>query len=570
MAVTTASGATWQEVAADRQKHRDATIAAVEPALPEISEIPTNTTPIAKKVLTADEIKITESTVEVLAVQLEKGEISAVEVTKAFLRRAGLAQKVTNCITELLPERALQRAKELDEFLKTNGKPVGPLHGIPISVKEHVMMKGLDINAGFISWVGRIGEDDAHILKILWAAGCVFYARTTQPQSLMHLETSNSLYGTTVNPFNRNLTCGGSSGGEGALIGFRGSCLGIGTDIGGSIRSPAANNGLYGMKPTTLRLPTAGWSATMAGSEQIPATIGPLSTSLAGCKLFIKTLIDAKPWLKEPTLLPFEWKEADPFPAGGKKLKIGVLWDDGVVKPHPPVTRAMKELVEKLKKSGNVEIVDWKPYKHDEAWEIIANLYFSDGASQESAAINASSEPWMTLTKHIITENPHVQTHTVESLWAATARRDSYRAEYAAHWNSTSAAGSSANGYTLTDSDMVDIILCPCGPSAAPRLETAKWWGYTSQWNLLDYPALIFPVDQVSVEKDAEGEKEKYEPRNEKDAYNWKLWEEFGAEGWVDAPISLQLVGRRYEDEKVMRAAEIVEKEAGTPFVKYV
>lgn len=72
---------------------------------------------------------------------------------------------------------------------------MGPLHGIPISVKEHMTMKGLDINAGFISWIGRIGEDDAHILKILWAAGCVFHARTTQPQSLMHLETSNNIYG---------------------------------------------------------------------------------------------------------------------------------------------------------------------------------------------------------------------------------------------------------------------------------------------------------------------------------------------------------------------------------------
>jgi amidase len=128
-------------------------------------------------------------------------------------------------------------------------------------VKEHIGMKGLDWNGGFVAWVGRVAEDDAHILSILWAAGCVFYVRSTQPQSLMHLETSSNLYGyveerreseegladvedrVTTNPFNTTLTAGGSSGGEGALVGFRGSCLGIGTDIGGSIRSPAANNG---------------------------------------------------------------------------------------------------------------------------------------------------------------------------------------------------------------------------------------------------------------------------------------------------------------------------------------
>jgi amidase len=91
--VTIASGATWEEVATDRQKHRDATISALDPPLPEIKDVPLNTIPLAKQVLTAEEIKITETLVEDLVVQLAKGEISCVTVTKAFLRRAGLAQK---------------------------------------------------------------------------------------------------------------------------------------------------------------------------------------------------------------------------------------------------------------------------------------------------------------------------------------------------------------------------------------------------------------------------------------------------------------------------------------------
>lgn len=127
------------------------------------------------------------------------------------------------------------------------------------------------------------------------------------------------------------------------------------------------------MKPTTLRLPVGGWSAAMAGQEQIVPTVGPLSTSLEGCKIFIKAIIDAKPWYKEPTLLPFPWKEVDAFK--GKKMKVAVLWDDGVVKPHPPVTRAMKQVVDKLKVKGNVEIVEWKPYKHDLAWDIIVSPF---------------------------------------------------------------------------------------------------------------------------------------------------------------------------------------------------
>lgn len=310
--------------------------------------------------------------------------------------------------------------------------------------------------------------------------------------------------------------------------------------------------GVYGMKATTGRLPMQGLTATMMGQEQIVPTIGPLSTSLEGCKLFIKTIIDAKPWYQEPSLLPFPWKEGDLFK--GKKLKVAVLWDDGVVKPHPPVTRALKQIVEKLEGKENIDIVEWKPYKHDLAWEIIvcillryrretdckqANLYFSDGGAQESAAISSSGEPWRPLSKHIITDNPHLQPHTITSVWSATEKRDDYRSEYAALWNET-ATSVGPNG---EPEGMVDVILCPVGPGSAPKIDTAKWWGYTSQWNLLDYPALVFPVDKVDVEKD--GAKETYEPRNEKDKFNWDLWEKYGAEGYKDAPISLQLVGRR-------------------------
>ncbi|TVY40668.1 putative amidase [Lachnellula occidentalis] len=556
--VTIASGATWQEVAADRQKYRDATLAAIEPSIPDIPSPSLNTISIAKDILTTEEIKITESKVEVLVPQLAKGDLSSVTVVKAFLRRAALAQKLTNCITELLPSRALERAKYLDDYLDTNGKPVGPLHGIPISVKEHIGMKDLDNNAGFIGWVGNTAPQDCHILQILWNAGAVFHARTTQPQTLMHLETSSNLYGVTTNPYNTTLTSGGSSGGEGALVGFKGSCLGVGTDIGGSIRSPAANCGVYGMKPTALRLPVLGWLGPAGGQEQVVPTIGPLSTSLEGCKLFIKTLLDSKPWLKEPTLMPFPWKQEDFFK--GKKLKVGVLWDDEVVKPHPPVTRALKQMVDKLKSTGNVEVVEWKPYKHDLAWEIIANLYFCDGGKEESDLIDASGEPWRPLSEYIL-KNPHVETHTIPSMYKATMKRDAYRVAYAEHWNST-ATSTGPNGEL---EGAVDVILCPAGPGVAPKIDTAKWWGYLSQWNLLNYPGLVFPVDKVDVVKD--GGKESHSPRNENDKENWELWQKYGAEGYKDAPISLQLVGRGFEDEKVIQAFEIIQKETGVPFI---
>ena len=148
----------------------------------------------------------------------------------------------------------------------------------------------------------------------------------------------------------------------------------------------------------------------------------------------------------------------------------------------------------------------------------------------------------MPLSKHILTDNPHVQEHTIPSVWAATVRREAYRTAYLQHWNET-ATSTGPNGEL---EGMVDVILSPCGPGVAPKLNTAKWWGYTSQWNLLDYPAVVFPVDKVKAGPAGGEDSEKgYVGRNERDKENWELWEKYGAEGYKDAPISLQLIGRR-------------------------
>jgi amidase len=110
----------------------------------------------------------------------------------------------------------------------------------------------------------------------------------------------------------------------------------------------------------------------MAGCEQLLGAIGPLSTSISGIKLFMKTLIDAKPWLVEPSLVPLPWRE---YPAGfgkqKKKIRVAITWDDEVVRPHPPIMRALQEVVAMMSKKHEIEVVNWKPYKCDEAWEIL-------------------------------------------------------------------------------------------------------------------------------------------------------------------------------------------------------
>lgn len=240
-------------------------------------------------------------------------------------------------------------------------------------------------------------------------------------------------YRVTVNPFNPSLTDGGSSGGEGALVGLGGSVLGIVTDVGGSIRSPAANNGVFGFKPTSGRLSILGWATPMAGSEAILGTIGPISTSFEGVKLIMKTVVDAKPWLKSPNLVAMDWRDTSGL-FRERRLKVAAMWDDGVVKPHPPIARALDNIVMNLHKSQDVDVVDWAPKDHDRAWFIIAGLYFADGGAQTSEAIDASGEPWEPLSEWIIKDNPHVKKHDVASLWSACVKRDEYRQAYAELW----------------------------------------------------------------------------------------------------------------------------------------
>jgi amidase len=349
------------------------------------------------------------------------------------------------------------------------------------------------MNSSYISLSSRVASETASVLKILWEAGAVFHARTTQPQTLMQLETTSNLYGATLNPRNRECTSGGSSGGEGALGGIGGSNLGIGTDIGGSIRNPAACNGLYGLKPTSFRIPTTGWSSTAPGADAITTVIGPLSTSLAGISLFMSTILAFLPWLEEPALIPLPWIPPVIAPTAEKPLKIGVMWHDDVVRPHPPITDALTSLTSKLKELPNVSVVEWKPHLHDEAWAIISTLYFPDGGKEDKGMMETSGEPILPLAKWVLEENPCVKELGMQEFYYWQEEREAYRQEYAVKWN---------------EMDGMDVILCPVGPGVAPKHGTSKYWGYTAVWNLLDYPGLAFPVGTVGERENTVGKSE--------------------------------------------------------------
>ncbi|KAK2745906.1 hypothetical protein FQN57_003519 [Myotisia sp. PD_48] len=538
----------WQQTARKVQAHRDASIAKVDP--PSVPDpLPRRVIGIPRQLLTTQEITITESSPELLVAALAAGKLSATKVTKAFLRRAAIAQRLVNCVYELLSERALARAKELDDHYAQHKKPIGPLHGLPISIKEHIGLEGLDNTAGFVGWVGQKSEIDSSVVKLLLDAGAVVYVRTTEPQGLMMIETNSNTTGVTVNPHNTSLTPGGSSGGESALLSLFGSPLGIGSDIGGCIRSPAGNCAIYGFKPTNLRIPLLGIKASDLGQETILGTVGPLSTTLGGIELFMKTVLETEPWKNDPSLHQMPWRSHESLLSrdGAKKFTIGVMRDDGIIKPLPPVQRALAEVVEKLKLVPGIEVIEWEPYKHDEAIEMLKKLYFPDGGKKFYDCLKLSGEPPLPLIDMILNE-PGVECLNLQETWNWTLKREMFRYFYLEEWNKVA-------------QDM-DVILCPVHPNPAPPIDTSRYWGYTSVWNLLDYPAIVFPVTRVDPVRDVKDPN--YKPRSDLDKWYQDHYDPILEK---DGPVPLQLVAKKLQDEKVVRACRDIVEAIGLPFV---
>ncbi|KAL3475281.1 amidase signature domain-containing protein [Aspergillus californicus] len=502
--------------------------------LPPASQLNVVDFPRKSKVLTDKELAITEASATALVAAMGDGRFSAEEVVIAFLKRSVIGHQLLNFATEFMTEKAISRAKDLDNYYKKTGKLVGPLHGIPISVKEHIGIKGLTLNGGYATWVDDIATEDALLLQCLKKAGAIFHVRTNQPQSLMHLCCSNNLTGTTLNPYNRTLTPGGSSGGEGASMGFKCAPLGIGTDIGGSIRCPAAFCGAFGFRPTARRNPASGLKLPEPGHESILGTIGPLAShSVEDLDLFQRAALDQEPWDVETSLVPVPWKRVKPT----KEIIVAIMWDDGCVRPHPPVTRALEHAQGELVAAG-IKVVDWEPYRHDHGWEIISSLYFPDAAASQRDLLGQTGEPILPLTEWAF-QYSRPAPLTITENWELNYQRDIYRDEY----------------HALMKSRGVDFILCPAYVGGAAVLGESHYWNYTAVWNVLDQPAVVFPSGLVVDPLLDAVQGETYQPRSAVDEREWK---KYAPERYLGAPIGLQLVGKHFKDEETLAAAKLI------------
>ncbi|KAM9891973.1 hypothetical protein OXX69_012159, partial [Metschnikowia pulcherrima] len=325
----------------------------------EVLDAGINAIEVVEKALSAKEKQLTELEGVALAAKIASGKVSAVEAFEAYAKRAVIAHQLTNCAMELFLDEGLQRAKELDDYYKKNGTVVGPLHGLPVSIKEHIDIKGKVTHSSYVGWLDRVSPETSVCVQSLYDSGAVLYIRTSEPQTMMHLDSNNNITGKTRNPWNTKLNPGGSSSGEGAIAAMKGSVFGLGSDIGGSVRGPAAFCGVWGLRPTSKRLSLMNTSCGYVDQVQelVYPVLGPLAGSADDIDLFMHASIGMEPWKTDAEVLPIPWKNvAEPEP---KSLKIAIIYDDGYVKPTPPIIRGLKTAAKKLAAAG-VEVVEWE------------------------------------------------------------------------------------------------------------------------------------------------------------------------------------------------------------------
>ncbi|KAI1799679.1 amidase [Daldinia bambusicola] len=483
--------------------------------------------------------------ISTLVGRISSGELSSVAVTKAYIQRAITAHNQTNCLTEIFFQEALARARELDKYQKEHGNIIGPLHGIPVTLKDQFNLKGYDSTLGYVSRAFSPAVEDAALVALLKRLGAVILAKTNLPQSIMWCETENPLWGLTTNPSCKDYTPGGSTGGEAALLSLHGSLLGWGTDIGGSIRIPAHMMGLYGLKPSSSRLPYQGVPVSIEGQDYVPSSVGPLTRNLPSLTVVMKELTQLEPWKHDSRCVPAPWREEVFQKFRTEPLTIGLLIDDGVVRPHPPITRVLHSLVDKLQAAGH-DVVEWDSNLHAECIQVMDEFYTADGGEDIRRDVLAGGEPFIPHVEALVNRGQPI---SVYDYWQLNKRKVALQQAYLEKWNSIRSPKTGK---------LVDVVLMPPMPHAAVPHRACRWVGYTKIWNVLDYSALVIPGGRVSsIDGDVLWN---HTARNALDEWNTALWTQ-EKEKMIELclPVGVQIAGRKLEEEKVLAVGTIID-----------
>lgn len=489
-----ASPAPWKAIAERKRAERQSHIPKqwLLPSQPSSSTLDVRSIPRTSGLLNWKELEITENyDATSLAEAIRSRKLTSEAVTVAFCKRAAIAQQVCNCLTEIFFSDAIERAKYLDQQYAKTGKTLGPLHGVPISLKDTFKVKGYDASIGIASLAFNPAKENSLLVDILLEQGAVLYCKTNIPQTLMALDSDNNIFGRVLNPRDRRVTAGGSSGGEGALVAMRGSVLGIGTDVGGSIRIPAMCGGLYGIKPSCQRVPYVGQeNGARAGASKIglPASAGPIAGSMRDCELLLQTVSNARPWERDPSIAYGLWEEQGFVE---KTPLLGVIRKDDLITPLPPVNKVLDEAVQTLRNSG-VEVVEINAPAFKKCQSLANSFFGIDGGNFMFDLLEKTGEP---LTEWLSTRLRRKAPIGLDKLVNIHAKRTELETEMLKIWKDPNTGRK------------IDAFICPVAPHPVPPIDRWNGVSYTSSFVLLDYPAGTLPVRDFK-ESDLSGELE--------------------------------------------------------------
>jgi len=446
--------------------------------------------------------------------------VSPVDVVEAHLRRIEQVNPGLNAIITLTDDAIDQARKAEAELLAQEN--VGPLHGLPVTVKDTIDTAGLRTTSGSRLFAENIPRHDAPAVARLKAAGVIILGKTNTPEMAMPYETDNAVFGRTNNPHDPLMTPGGSSGGEAAAIAACLSPAGLGSDLSGSIRVPAHFCGIAGLKPTTGRVPMDGHTPAATGPLALGACIGPMARTVEDLALLFKVLAD--PTQFELTQFGRESPEIEEL----RGLRVGWYTDDGVA----PVTDEIRDAVESAARAlsdAGLEVTHSTPPGISQGARLWIEL-FATAAQDEIAALYKGREDEAGIQVVELLHRFHRQGRDLkdeikaaERLADAVLEREKLREELL-QWMKTT-----------------PLILAPVGATAAfahsaQRVEVAgqsisvfSAFSYSQAFNAIGFPSVAVPAGIT--------------------------------EGGL--PIGVQIVGRPFEERTVLAAASVIEAMLG-------
>lgn len=491
---------------------------------------------------------VTHSTILKLHSSIHTGELTCYQVVYSFCHRAALIHQVVNCLSEIMFTEALERAKLLDER-----KPdkLLPLYGIPISLKDQCNVAGYDTTLGYLgrAFKPKTAAEESLLVKFLKDLGAVLYVKTTVPSSMMASETVSNTFGYTLNSVNTNFSSGGSSGGEGSLIGCYGSILGIGTDIGGSIRIPSSFQGLFGLRPTHGRLPYLKVDNSFEGQELIPSVIGPLARNLEDLEFFMELIVNkCKPWEYDVKCLEYHW---DSKTALHDNYNVGIWYTDGIVTPPPSIARALNKCEEIINSAPGFKAVQWAPDTelNSSIYQVGSEIYGADHMEEIKKDFAVSGEPMIKVLGNLMSENGVCKPLSVNEWWAIGKRKYDLQQRYLDYYRSFD---------KCPDVIIAPVTLMPFRPDENENMSL----NYLVPINVLNFPSLVVPVTEVDISLDREVDPNS--ALSEMDRVEMKYWNGLIEDGSIQGfPVALQVFSPRYKDDEVCKFGHWLAKELG-------